>query len=123
VKNNVRRATTLNLIKERGIIQQHDAEKRRGISMTITLTDELEELINAKVRSGEYKSADEVVMESLRLLKAKEEGMDALRREIIRGVEDIEQGRFSSHTTNAELEAFSDRIIRQGQERRNASGE
>lgn len=91
--------------------------------MTITLTDELEELINAKVRSGEYKSADEVVMESLRLLKAKEEGMDALRREIIRGVEDIEQGRFSSHTTNAELEAFSDRIIRQGQERRNASGE
>jgi antitoxin ParD1/3/4 len=91
--------------------------------MTITLTDELEELINAKVRSGAYKSADEVVMESLRLLKAKEEGMDALRREIMRGVEDVEQGRCTTYTTDIELEAFSDEIIRQGQERRNASGE
>ena len=90
--------------------------------MTITLTDELEELINAKIRSGAYKSADEVVMESLRLLKAKEEGMNALRREILRGIEDIQQGRFTAHTTDAELEAFSDEIIRQGQERRNTSG-
>ena len=89
--------------------------------MTITLTDELEELINAKLRSGTYKSADEVVMESLRLLKAKEEGMDALRREIMRGVEDIEQGRFVTYTTDADLETFSDEIIRQGQEK-HASG-
>ncbi|MCP9495540.1 MAG: type II toxin-antitoxin system ParD family antitoxin [Pyrinomonadaceae bacterium MAG19_C2-C3] len=90
--------------------------------MTITLTNELEELINAKVRDGEYKSADEVVMESLRLLKAKEEGIEVLRREIMRGVEDIRQGRFTSCTSDAELEAFSDEIIRQGQERRDASG-
>jgi antitoxin ParD1/3/4 len=89
--------------------------------MSITLTDELEEMINAKVRSGEYESADEVVRESLRLLKAKEEGMDALRREIMRGVEDIEQGRFTTYETDAELEAFSDRVIRRGQERRNSS--
>lgn len=91
--------------------------------MTITLTDELEELINEKVRSGEYKSADEVVAESLRLLKAKEEGMEALRREIMRGVEDIEQKRFTTLTTDAELESFSDEIVRRGQERLNASGE
>jgi putative addiction module CopG family antidote len=84
--------------------------------MTIMLTDELEELINAKVRSGAYKSADEVVMESLRLLKAKEEGMEALRREIMRAVEDVEQKRFATLTTDAELEAFSDEIISQTQE-------
>ena len=84
--------------------------------MTITLTDELEELINSKVRSGAYKSADEVVMESLRLLKAKEEGMNALRREIMRGIEDIQQGRFATYTTDAELETLGDEIIRQGQE-------
>ena len=88
--------------------------------MTITLTDELEEMINAKVRSGEYESADEVVKESLRLLKAKEEGMDALRREILRGVKDIEQGRFTTYGTDAELEVFSEEIIRQGQEQRNS---
>ncbi len=91
--------------------------------MTITLTDEMEELISAKVKSGAYKSADEVVMESLRLLKAKEEGMDALRREVMRGVEDIERGRFTAYTTDAELEAFSDEIIEQGQKRLNPSGE
>jgi antitoxin ParD1/3/4 len=90
--------------------------------MTITLTDELEELINAKIKSGAYKSADEVVMESLRLLKVKEEGMEALRQEIMQGIEDIQQERFTSHTTDTELEAFSDEIIRQGQERQNTCG-
>jgi antitoxin ParD1/3/4 len=89
--------------------------------MTITLTDELEELINEKVKSGEYKSPDEVIMESLRLLKAREKGMEVLRQEIMRGVEDIQQGRFTSYSTDAELEAFSDEIISQGQERLNAS--
>jgi antitoxin ParD1/3/4 len=78
--------------------------------MTITLTAELEEFINAKVRSGAYKSADEVVVESLRLLKAKEDGTEALRREVMRGVEDIEQKRFTTYATAAELEAFSERL-------------
>jgi putative addiction module CopG family antidote len=117
-------ASTLNLMAKRGIISEHEIEKKkRGKPMTITLTDELEELINAKVRSGAYKSAEEVVIESLRLLKAKEEGMDALRQEIMRGVADITQERFTTYTTDTELEALSDEIIRQGQERRNASGE
>lgn len=89
--------------------------------MTITLTDELEELINEKVKSGEYKSADEVVMASLRLLKAQEKGMEALRQEIMRGVGDIQQGRFIAYETDAELEAFSDEISRQGQERQDSS--
>ena len=90
--------------------------------MTITLTEELEELINEKIKSGEYKSADEVVVASLRLLKAQEKGMDALRREIMLGVEDIQEGRFTTFTTDAELEAFSDEIIKQAQDGQNASG-
>jgi antitoxin ParD1/3/4 len=89
--------------------------------MTITLTEELEELINERVRSGAYQSPDEVVLASLRLLKAQERGMDALRREIMRGVEDIRQERSTTYTTDSELEALSDAIIREGQERRDAS--
>lgn len=89
--------------------------------MTITLTDELEELINEQVKSGAYKSADEVVVASLRLLKAQEKGMEALRQEIMRGVDDIQQGRFTAYGTDAELETFSDEIIRQGQERQDVS--
>ncbi|MDT5063601.1 MAG: Bacterial antitoxin of ParD toxin-antitoxin type system [Acidobacteriota bacterium] len=56
--------------------------------MTITLADELEELINEKVKSGEYKSADEVIMASLRLLKAQKKGIEVLRQEIMRGITD-----------------------------------
>ena len=79
--------------------------------MTITLTDELEELINEKVKSGVYKSADEVVMASLRLLKAQEKGMEALRQEVMCGVKDIQQGRFTTYGTDVELKTFSDEIV------------
>lgn len=74
--------------------------------MTITLTDELEELINEKIKSGAYRSADKMIIASLRLLKAQEKGMEALRREIMSGVEDIRQGRFTAYETDAELVAF-----------------
>jgi antitoxin ParD1/3/4 len=90
--------------------------------MTITLTDELEKLVAEKVKSGAYKSADEVVMASLRLLKAQEEGLEVLRREIMRGVVDIREGRFSTYTTDDELETLSDQIISQRQGKLDAAG-
>ena len=37
--------------------------------MNVSLTPELEELVNLKVRSGLYQTASEVVREALRLLK------------------------------------------------------
>lgn len=40
--------------------------------MNVSLTPELEELINQKVRSGLYNSASEVIREGLRLLGASE---------------------------------------------------
>jgi antitoxin ParD1/3/4 len=86
--------------------------------MTITLTDELEELIREKVKSGAYKSADEVIMASLRLLSAQEQGMETLRLQIMVGIEDIQQGRFTSCASDSELEAFSDEIISERQEGR-----
>lgn len=85
--------------------------------MTVTLTDELEELIDEKIKSGMYKSADEVVIASLRLLNAQEQGIEALRHEIMFGIEDIQQGRFTTHATDAELDAFSDKLIKQALDR------
>jgi len=43
--------------------------------MTITLSHDLEQ-----VESGAYESADEVIRASLRLLKTRKDGMDALRK-------------------------------------------
>lgn len=79
--------------------------------MTITLTDDLQELINDEIKSGAYESADEVIRASLRLLKAREEGLGALRNEILLGVAAIQEGRFTSCDSDEELESFSDAII------------
>jgi putative addiction module CopG family antidote len=89
--------------------------------MIVTLPTEVERIVTEKVNSGAYKSADEVISVSIRLLEAKEKGKEALRREIMRGFEDIQQGRFSTFSTDDELDAFSDDIIRQAKERRDAS--
>jgi len=40
--------------------------------MNVSLTPELEELVNEKVRSGLYQTASEVVREALRLLKQRD---------------------------------------------------
>lgn len=79
---------------------------------TIILTGEQERIVSEKVQSGAYKSVDEVVAASLRLLAAQEKGMEALRLEILRGVKDIEQGQFVTFSNDAELEEFSDDIIK-----------
>jgi len=88
--------------------------------MTITLTNDLEELINDEIKSGAYESPDDVIRASLRLLKAREEGMEALRKEILIGFDDIQQGRFTSVESDEELESFSDEVIRRAQERRDS---
>jgi antitoxin ParD1/3/4 len=64
--------------------------------MNISLTPELEQYVNGKVRGGMYHSASEVVREGLRLLKEKDElyqyKLAELRREIQIGIDQGEQG-------------------------------
>jgi antitoxin ParD1/3/4 len=68
-------------------------------SMNVSLTPELEQIVNFKVKSGLYNSASEVVREGLRLLQQRDElrelKLEALRTEIQKGVDDLEAGRFS----------------------------
>jgi len=88
--------------------------------MTITLTHDLEELVKERIKSGAYESPDEVIRASLHLLEAREEGIEALRKEILIGFEDIQQGRYTTIDSDEELELFSDEIIRRAQERRDS---
>src|ERR1700679_3248398 len=46
---------------------------RSALLMNVSLTPELEEFVSAKVQSGRYNSASEVVRESLRLLEDHDE--------------------------------------------------
>jgi antitoxin ParD1/3/4 len=51
--------------------------------MNVHLTPELEQLVQAKVKSGRYNSTSEVVREALRLLEERDQLM-ALHKEAIR---------------------------------------
>jgi antitoxin ParD1/3/4 len=70
--------------------------QRSYLSMNISLTPELEELVHQKVASGLYHSASEVIREGLRLLKEqdalKEYRLEELRREIRVGLEQSARG-------------------------------
>ncbi len=64
--------------------------------MNVSLTPELEDLVQRKVRSGHYTSASEVVREGLRLLMERDEVRDArlgaLQRDINVGIEQADAG-------------------------------
>ncbi len=61
------------------------------MGMNVNLTPQLEELVRAKVSSGLYTSASEVVREALRLMQAQDElrevKLEELRREVRRGLD------------------------------------
>ncbi len=75
--------------------------------MNVSLTPELETLVNDKVKSGNYNSASEVVREALRLLKEQDElkriRREELRREVMKGVTDVREGRFRTYESSDEL--------------------
>lgn len=66
--------------------------------MNVSLTPELEQIVDQKVKSGLYNSASEVVREGLRLLQQRDEmreaKLNALRAEIQKGIDSLEAGRF-----------------------------
>ena len=64
--------------------------------MNVSLTPELEQFVQAKVKSGRYLSASEVIREALRLLEERDRLYQArladLQKEITIGVESAERG-------------------------------
>ena len=82
--------------------------------MNVSLTPELENFVNEKVKSGLYNSASEVLRESLRLLKErdmlKEIQRNELRREIMLGVDAIRNGEFTTYQSEQDFERLADEI-------------
>jgi antitoxin ParD1/3/4 len=64
--------------------------------MNVSLTPELEQLVNDKVKSGLYNSASEVVREALRLLKEQDAlkayRFEEMRKEIAVGIAQADRG-------------------------------
>ena len=89
--------------------------------MNVSLTPELEKLVNEQVKSGLYNSASEVIRESLRLFKEqlilKEIRRDELRREIMLGVEQIRNGEFTTYQSEEDFERLAGEIKSAGRAR------
>lgn len=75
--------------------------------MNVSLTPELERLINAKVDAGAYQTASEVVREALRLLQLRDEGLVQLRQDIRAGFKEIEQGQFVEYDKRSSVKLAS----------------
>ena len=64
--------------------------------MNVHLTQELEQLVQNRVKSGRYNSASEVVRDALRLLADRDELMDLrkqeLRKKIAQGLDSLQRG-------------------------------
>ena len=75
--------------------------------MNVSLTPELETLVNQKVKTGRYTSASEVVREALRLLQEQDElkriHREELRREVMKGVDEIRNGQGIVYNSAEEL--------------------
>jgi antitoxin ParD1/3/4 len=65
--------------------------------MNVSLTPELERIVDTKVQSGLYQTASEVVREALRLMMDRDEGLERLRRDVRAGFEAAARGKFSEH--------------------------
>jgi antitoxin ParD1/3/4 len=79
--------------------------------MNVSLTPELEEIVAARVSSGRYASASEVIREALRLLEERDQ-LNQLRKDVRLGLEQLDQGRHRPFDVKA-----VERIKRQGRKR------
>jgi antitoxin ParD1/3/4 len=87
-----------------------------AIAMNVSLTPELEQFIVAKVATGRYTSASEVVREALRLLEEHDQNRAArlgdFNQEVERRLESLDNGK---HVAPAESR---DRLARKSEQRR-----
>ncbi|MSO92114.1 MAG: type II toxin-antitoxin system ParD family antitoxin [Rhodospirillales bacterium] len=82
--------------------------------MHVSLTVTLEEFVKAKVESGLYNNASEVVREALRLMREHDEvrrlKLERLRETLAKGAADIAAGRSVTIDGDDELSAFFARL-------------
>lgn len=85
--------------------------------MNVSLTPELEKLVQEKVASGLYQTASEVIREGLRLLKERDDRQTAALREAIQeGLTQLETGTYQEYT-DATLADLTQAVKARGRQR------
>jgi antitoxin ParD1/3/4 len=66
--------------------------------MNVSLTPQLEALVNAKVKNGMYQTASEVIREGLRLLKERDDKQQRrLREDVLAGLAQVKRGQYTEY--------------------------
>jgi antitoxin ParD1/3/4 len=85
--------------------------------MNVSLTPELEKLVQEKVASGLYQTASEVIREGLRLLKERDDRQTAALREAIQeGLTQLKTGKYQEYT-DATLADLTQAVKARGRQR------
>jgi antitoxin ParD1/3/4 len=84
--------------------------------MNVSLTPELERLVEEKIKTGMYQTASEVVREGLRLLNERDHRFATLRSDVRSGFEAMERGEFEDHDAGT-TKQLAQEIKRRGRQR------
>jgi len=88
--------------------------------LSVSLSEEMAEMLRTAVAEGSYTSSSEVIREALRDWKMKRAieaaKLERLRHAIDEGLADLEAGRFIEITSNGDLNALSKEVKKRGRE-------
>jgi antitoxin ParD1/3/4 len=84
--------------------------------MNVSLTPELEKLVDRKVSSGMYQTASEVVREGLRLLAERDARLESLRRDIQAGFDAVDRGEYTEYDAKG-IRQLMERVKTRGRQR------
>jgi antitoxin ParD1/3/4 len=97
------------IVTENGVERSQEKAK-----MNVSLTPELEQYVQEKIKSGKYYSASEVIREGLRLLQERDE-MHQIRLQQLR--QDIQAGVDSGESTPLDMQAIKAKVRQRRQQR------
>ena len=109
--------------------------------MNVSITDQLANYVRARVKSGRYNNASEVVRDALRRMEEADQRTlrlaaptvedvltdltaiqtEDIRRLVLEGVADLEQGRYTDYEGRAGIEELAADVVARGRERFNKS--
>src|ERR1700676_884529 len=86
------------------------------MTLNVSLTPQLEDLVRQKVSSGRYNSASEVVREALRLMdtyeRVRESALGKLRADVDAAWQQVEEGKVSDFDPKAAKRRASEKLAR-----------
>jgi antitoxin ParD1/3/4 len=89
---------------------------RYACLVNVSLTPELEQLVNRKVSSGMYQTASEVVREGLRLLAERDQRLKSLRSDIRAGFATVGRGEYTDYDATG-IKTLARRVKSRGRRR------